>query len=191
MLGVHVDWRRGQHGRVAFGQAVVAHEELAAVESAGGVELVEDAARHRGVVDAAPRAGDDEQARLDGTEDVAQLALPVDGQTGVLDGAESGQRAHQHDRLETGGELPRHRDVGADAERRQPGRHPLGTVLELSEGEGLLVLVHGEQRVGAGCGLVLHECPEARRRRSVVHLRNLSTVAAARSGGRCMGVHGE
>ena len=92
------------------------------------------------------------------------LTLAVDRQHRVLHRPETGQRRHQHDRLEPGRQLPRHDVARTDAEPRESGGGALGLGLVFGEGEGAPVLVdrHGARLASPrlasratprGCGL--------------------------------------
>ena len=66
----------------------------------------------------------------------------------------------------------------------ESGGNPLSTRAELAEGEGVPVLVDGQQAVGPIGGLLLHQCPEVdgHRYRRLLHGRNLSGMLRRDSG---------
>ena len=160
--------RRRERGRVALRQRLVGDEHLERT-AALGRDRRGDALGHRLEVEARPRRRHDEQLALGLARDEADLALAVDREHRVLDGAEPGQREHEELALEPRRQLPRHDVARADAVAGQPGGGPLGLGLGLGPREGAPVLVDRRERVGRGRGALLDELPEA----PSVHVRHV------------------
>ena len=103
-----------ERGGIAFGQVGVGDEDLDR-EVFGGF------ARHLLVVDAAERAGHDEQLATGLARDEPDLAVAVDREDRVLHRAEPGERADEDERLDARRQDPRHVRAFAHAARREPG----------------------------------------------------------------------
>ena len=94
-----------------------------------GADLVD----HRGVVEAAERAGHDEQLRLREAEHEAQLALAEDRHQGIEDRTEPGACRVEHEMVPPAGQLYGYDIAAPDPQTGQAQRHPVGQPLQLSE----------------------------------------------------------
>ena len=88
-----------------------------------------------GEVGVPPGGRDDEQRGAGLAEGETHLALAVEVDDRVLDGAEAGQGDGEDDGVDPGRELPRDDGTGRDAHAVQAGGDPLGPVAELAEGD--------------------------------------------------------
>ena len=86
-----------------------------------------------------PGAGDDEELGTGLAQGESHLALAVEVDDRVLDGAEAGERDGQDDGVDPGRQLPRDDGARRDAHAVQAGGDPLGPVAELPEGDRLAV----------------------------------------------------
>ena len=111
----------GQAGRVTVGKVAVDHQHGQARSRPAAISwAMASKSKPRYTVGTTSS----EAPALFGDE--ADLAAPVDGDQRVLAGAQPGQRAHQHQRLVPGGQLPadrrcRGRPRGRRGGRRRPG----------------------------------------------------------------------
>ena len=103
---------------------------------------------HRLVVEVAPGARYREEADPALHDHGSHLTLAVDRDERKLGGAEAGQREREHDRLDTGRQLPGERSLGVDPEVNQPRGDPLAPVTELTEAHSAVVLVDQHRCVG-------------------------------------------
>ena len=162
--------RRRQLLRIALRQHAIGDEDLEPGLTAG------DLAGHLLVVEVAPCARHDQQPRPGLLRDEADLALAVDRQHRVLDGAEPRQRGHERKRFEPRRQLPRHDVALTDAEAGEAGGGALGLGLVLGERERAAVLVDGHHRIGCRLDPLLEQLPQVA---GVNHVVSLIAVSFA------------
>ena len=134
--GIHIDAffpRRFQQDvfKTRFGVLAANHQHLLEIGQTGA-DLVD----HRGVVEAAERAGHDEELRLRETEHEVQLALAEDRHQRVEDRTEPGAGRVEHEMVPPAGQLYGHDSAAPDPQLGEAQRRPVGQSLQLSESQG-------------------------------------------------------
>ena len=154
VLGRRPLGRRRQRGGIAFGQAVVGGEDGRTRRGAGQRSVGDG-----GEVGAPPGGGDDEELGPGLAEGEADLALAVEVDDRVLDGAEAGERERQDDGVDPGRQLPRDDGARRDAQSVQTSRDPLDPVSELAEADRLAIRRNEHGMVRRHLGSAVDQLP--------------------------------
>ena len=107
-------------------------------------ELGGDAGAHAGEIETPELVSGDEPAGPGLAAAVGDLPVPVDADNRDLGNAEPVEGHGKLDRLDAGGQFPRHRVTLGDPERAQARRHRLRPVPETGEGDPAAGSVHEE-----------------------------------------------